>query len=102
MTDVINPLLFALWHDLNDVRVLWQAGAIGACLLFALWLSFVVRRKLRRGDSKRHEIGLGGVGRFVFSLSALVLVLTGRWVSHICITASACSTSPFRCSPRWR
>jgi len=80
VTDVINPLLFALWHDLNDVRVLWQAGAIGACLLFALWLSFVVRRKLRRGDSKRHEIGLGGVGRFVFSLSALVLVLTGRWV----------------------
>ena len=70
--------------DLQDVSILWQLGVLALCLLIA-WL---VRRALwtrlipappEAADSTLH-IGVGGLNRMIFPLTALALVYLGRWV----------------------
>jgi len=75
----IEPLLIALWKDLHDVRVLWQIGVIAASLLVAALVSHQLRPRLHAATESKWEIGLGGLRRMVFPLTALLLVLIGRW-----------------------
>ena len=79
MTDSFAPLLRSLWTDLQDHSILWQVAAIIVSVALAAWFSFLVRPRLRGVGSTRLEFGLGSLRRLVLPLSALVLVLTGRW-----------------------
>ena len=79
----IEPLLVALWQDLHDVRVLWQFGVIAVSVLVARVLSRRIQPRLHSAAAGKWEIGLGGLRRALFPITALALVLVGRWVlSH--------------------
>ena len=78
----IDPLLIALWKDLQDVRVLWQVGVIALSVLIARFVSHRIQPRLHSAGATKWEIGLGGLRRAVFPLTALALVLVGRWVLY--------------------
>ena len=80
MTDPFAPLLRALWTDLQDQSILWQVATITVSVALAAWFAFLVRPRLRGAGGTRLEFGLGSLRRLVLPLSALVLVLAGRWV----------------------
>lgn len=80
MTDSFAPLLRALWTDLHDQSVLWQVAAILTSVALAAWFTYLVRPRLRLQGSARLEFGLGSLRRLAFPVSALLLVLAGRWV----------------------
>ena len=80
MTDAFAPLLFALWKDVQDERILWQVAIIAVSLAIAGWLSYRLRPRLHARDGSKLETGLGGLRRLVFPLTALALVLGGRWL----------------------
>lgn len=78
-----NPVAEVI-ADLQDVGILWQISVLALCLLVA-WL---VRRALwtrlipapsQTADSTLH-IGVGGLNRMTFPLTALALVYLGRWI----------------------
>ncbi len=75
----IEPLLVALWRDLHDVRVLWQIGVIAASVLVAILVSRRLQPRLSSATASKWELGLGGLRRLVFPLTALACVLIGRW-----------------------
>jgi small-conductance mechanosensitive channel len=76
-------LLLSLWKDLHDVRVLWQAAAAVVSVAIALGVSYLLRPRMHGATASKWEIGLGGLRRLVFPLTALTLVLSGRWaLSH--------------------
>ena len=79
MTDAFEPLLLALWKDLQNANILWQAGIICASLALAALCSYQLRPRMHAGDGSKLEIGLGGLRRVVFPLGALAFVLIGRW-----------------------
>lgn len=66
-----------VWRDLRDPAMLWEIGALVACLAIAWWLQWRVRqhRSVRGGLLQAGEAGLR---RIVFPLSALLLVLVTR------------------------
>ncbi len=70
-------LLFEAWHDLRDVKVLWELAVIGASLVLAWWLNRAAAPRLARPDAN-WAAGLGGLQRVLFPLIALVLALVGR------------------------
>ena len=79
----LEPLLLSLWKDLHNVRVLWQAAAAVLSVAIALGVSHLLRPRMRGATASKWEIGLGGLRRLVFPLTALTLVLSGRWaLSH--------------------
>ena len=80
MTDSFAPLLRSLWGDLQDERFLWQVGTIVISLSLAGWFSYLVRPRLRAVGGSNLDFGLGSLRRLVLPVSALVLVLAGRWV----------------------
>jgi small-conductance mechanosensitive channel len=81
--NALEPLLLSLWKDLHDVRVLWQAAVAVMSIAIALGVSHLLRPRMRATTESKWEIGLGGLRRLVFPLTALTLVLSGRWVlSH--------------------
>ena len=76
----LESLLLPLWNDLHDVRILWQVAGVVLSVALAWWIAHLVRPRLRTDEPGRWEIGLGGLRRVVFPLSALGLVLVCRWV----------------------
>jgi len=79
VTESLPPLLRSLWSDLQDQRILWQIATVIVSLSLAAWFAYLVRPRLRGVGGTRLEFGLGSLRRVVLPLSALVLVLTGRW-----------------------
>jgi small-conductance mechanosensitive channel len=79
VTHSFAPLLRSVWQDLQDERILWQLATLIAAIAIAAWVSYVLRPRLRGDDGSKLEIGLGGVRRLAFPLTALILVLAGRW-----------------------
>lgn len=75
----ISQLLFDLWADLHDVRVLWQIAVLGAGFALAWWISRLVKPRLDTADDKL-KFMFGGLQRLQFPLTALVVVLIGRAV----------------------
>jgi small-conductance mechanosensitive channel len=80
----IRNLLVHLAADLQDVRVLWQLGALAACLLIAWVTTRLARRRLAgatpHDPDQTVRITVGGVNRLIFPLTALVLVMLARWI----------------------
>jgi len=77
--NTLEPLLLSLWKDLHDVRVLWQVAVAVASVAIALGVSHLLRPRMRAATAGKWEIGLGGLRRLVLPLTALALVLAGRW-----------------------
>jgi small-conductance mechanosensitive channel len=85
-TAEIHNLLFDLLTDLRNVNVVWQVGVLAVSLAVAWWISRLVHARLMRvpstGPSATLEIGVGGLNRVIFPLSALLCVILGRLVLH--------------------
>ncbi len=85
----IPSLLTRLLADVQNVDVLWQAGVLAACLLVAWLAARAFARRWTSADTKRLDdplvLSLGGLGRLIFPLVALPLVLlAGRLLrSHL-------------------
>jgi len=80
----LRDLVTALPADLESGSILWQLGVLALGLLLA-WLA---RRMLRArfvtvgpvdGDATL-RISVGGMNRLAFPLTALALVILGRWI----------------------
>jgi small-conductance mechanosensitive channel len=79
-----HSLALDLLADLQDVRVVWQLAVLALCLLIAWQVARRLRTRLLVGAApvspdQTIRIGMGGVTRLVFPLSALLLVYLGRW-----------------------
>jgi small-conductance mechanosensitive channel len=69
------------WADLHDPAVLWQIGAIAACLLAAWAADRAFSRRVPLTPTSRGvEVGVGGARRIVFPVVALLLVVLARAV----------------------
>lgn len=75
----LQDLLFDLWRDLQDIRVLWQVAVIAAGLALAWWAGRTLQPRLARAET-RWQLGVEGLKRAQFPLTALVVVLIGRAV----------------------
>ncbi len=77
----MDPLesLLLLWQELHDARVLWQVLIIVISTAIAWWTSRLpLPRLIDRGA--KWQYGAGGLGSVRLPLTALLLVLIGRWV----------------------
>jgi small-conductance mechanosensitive channel len=74
----LQNLLADGWDDLSQPAFLWQAGAVGACLLAAWALSRLVRVDASKGHSAALRVGAGGFNRIIFPLVAVLLLVAGR------------------------
>lgn len=74
----IGRLLLALWGDLRDPSILWQAGALAACVLAAWWLSRLLRLRAPADGSRALRLGAGSLRRLAFPLAATALVFAAR------------------------
>ena len=81
----VGRLLGELLDDLNRGAILWQVVVIIVALLVAWQVATQLRRRVvaravAADPEKTMRIGIGGMNREIFPLTALVLVLVGRWV----------------------
>ena len=74
----LEPLL-SLWQDLHDTRVLWQVLIIAISTVIAWWTSRLPLPRLMDPGTK-WQYGAGGLSSVRLPLTALLLVLIGRWV----------------------
>jgi small-conductance mechanosensitive channel len=75
----IHNLLIDLANDLNQVSIQWQL----ATLVLSLALAWVITRVIRSqvpAQEGAWKVGLGGVNRIIFPLTALALVLVAKSV----------------------
>ncbi len=72
-----HGLLLDLWGDLQNVKILWQVGALAACILIGWLLSRRYNRRVLShvATDVTQALGIGSVQRLLFPLSTLVLVL---------------------------
>lgn len=77
--NALEPLLLSLWKDLHDVRVLWQVAVIAVSMAVAWWVSRLLLPRLVDPGVK-WQYSAGGLRSVRFPMTALVLVLLGRWV----------------------
>ena len=80
----VGRLLTDLFDDLQHGVILWQIAIIALSLLIAWQVSRYVRRRLvasavSSDPEKTMRIGIGGMNREVFPVTALLLFLVGRW-----------------------
>jgi len=71
-------LLRAVWRELSDPQAIWQIGAI----VVALGVAFLLDRRARgreiNAEYKAVKVGVGGIKRLVFPVTALVLLVFAR------------------------
>jgi small-conductance mechanosensitive channel len=83
----IHNLLFDLLADLRNVNVVWQVAVLAVSLAVGWWVSRLVHARLMSVSSAEPsatlKIGVGGLNRVIFPLSALVCVIVGRFVLHL-------------------
>jgi len=80
----VGRLLADLFDDLQRGAILWQIAIIALALLIAWQVARHLRRRLTAStvaaDPERTmRISIGGMNREVFPLTALLLLLIGRW-----------------------
>lgn len=81
-TQEIRNLLLELLNDLGQTAMLWQLAALAICLGLA-WLTVRAIRKQIPAQEGAWKLGMGGVDRIIFPLTALLLVLVTKTVlSH--------------------
>jgi small-conductance mechanosensitive channel len=82
----IHNLLSDLLADLRNVNVVWQVAVLALSLGVAWWVARFVHTRLTRipsaEPSATFKIGVGGLHRVIFPLSALICVVVGRFVLH--------------------
>jgi len=80
----MSNLIADLIADLRQIHVLWQLGVLLFCLGGAWQLQrLYLHRVISRADvDGALTLGAGSVQRLMFPLSALILVLLGRWLLH--------------------
>jgi small-conductance mechanosensitive channel len=80
----IRNLVVELAADLQDARILWQLGALAACLILAWLVTRLARRRWATAGpadpDQTLRITMGGVNRLIFPLTALALVMLARWI----------------------
>src|SRR4249920_92517 len=80
----IHNLLFDLLADLHNVNVVWQVVVLAVSLAVAWWVARLVHARLMSVPSAEPsaslKIGVGGLNRVIFPLSALLCVILGRFV----------------------
>ena len=87
MTDADSPypLLHGLWVDLHSFAVLWQFALVTLCVGAAWQLQRAYQRSILEQTNIEDtvRVSVGSVQRMLFPVSALVLLLIGRWaLSH--------------------
>jgi small-conductance mechanosensitive channel len=80
----VGRLLAELFDDLQRGVILWQIVIIALALLIAWQVARHLRRRLAASTvavdpEKTMRISVGGMNRELFPLTALVLLLIGRW-----------------------
>lgn len=77
-----HELFHGLLTDLQSTNVLWQIMVLLASFAVAWWLQAHMTRHTYPHvfSSNVQRIGVGSINRLIFPISALVLVLLGRWV----------------------
>src|SRR5882762_3571568 len=82
----ISRLLTGLFEDLQQGVILWQVVVIALSLLAAWHLARRLRKELHRAAGtdldRTQRISLGGMNREVFPVTALLILLAGRWILH--------------------
>jgi small-conductance mechanosensitive channel len=82
----IHSLITGLFADLQNVDFLWEIGVFAVSLAAAWWVSRALRSRIVVGPSAdpdaRLKIGMGGLNRVIFPLSALLFLVLGRFVLH--------------------
>ena len=82
----ISLLLTGLFEDLQHGVIVWQVGVLTLSLLAAWHLARRLRIDLltaARADLEGTlRIGVGGMNREVFPVTALLILLAGRWILH--------------------
>jgi len=81
-TTEFYALLHGLLAELQSASVWWQIMVLLVSFGAAWWLQ---AHKIRHApphvlSSNAHSIGVGSINRLIFPISALLLVLLGRWV----------------------
>ncbi len=71
-------LLRAVWRELSDPQAIWQIGAIVVALGVAFLLDRQARQREITAEYKAVKVGVGGIKRLVFPLSALILLVVAR------------------------
>src|SRR5665647_323979 len=84
ISNKMSNLIADLTSDLQQIHVLWQLGVLLFCIGAAWQLQRVYRHMvIRRADvDGTLTLGVGSVQRLLFPLSALALMLFGRWLLH--------------------
>ncbi len=80
--DAASPhLLHALWADLHSFAVLWQLVLIALCVGAAWYLQRAYERRILEQTSVEDtvRVSIGSIQRMVFPVSALLLLVIGRW-----------------------
>jgi small-conductance mechanosensitive channel len=80
----IHNLLVDLVADLRNVNMVWQVVVLAVSLAAAWWVARLVHARLMSVPSAEPsatlKIGVGGLNRVIFPLSALFCVILGRFV----------------------
>ncbi|MDP1898050.1 MAG: mechanosensitive ion channel, partial [Sulfurimicrobium sp.] len=76
-TQEIHNLLLELLNDLGQTAMLWQIATLALCLGLA-WLVTRLIRKQIPAQEGAWKLGMGGVDRIIFPLTALLLVLVAK------------------------
>lgn len=69
-----------IWADLNSESLLWQLAVIVASLMVAWIVNKLLVREIMKNAPETWKVGVGGIKRVVFPLSALALITAGRLI----------------------
>ena len=73
----IHNLLLDLSADLDHPAILWQLAVLAFALLAAWTLNYAIKKRLPTTEGA-WKLGIGGVTRAVFPVTALLVVLLGK------------------------
>ena len=71
-------LLADLLADAGQPAILWQAGALTFCLLFAYWAAPMLERRAPEGSTETLKHGAAAFERIAFPLLAMLLLIAAR------------------------
>lgn len=83
----MREIWIELASDLTHATVYWQLGVLGVALLLAWALNALVHRHVMHKAPESWKVGVGGIKRTLFPLTALALVVFGKlllrqWEQH--------------------
>ena len=76
----MKTLWTELINDLGSAALYWQLLVAGCSLLLAWVVNLVVQRYIMSRAPQEWKVGIGGIRRVLYPLSALVFVMLGRVV----------------------